>query len=343
MTLMQKEIFETPDVLEKSLSFNAGVLETIAENINSRSGIFIAARGTSDHAAIYGKYIFETLIGKPVGLAAPSVTTVYGRRVDYSGSVMIGISQSGEAQDVLGVLESAKKSGAYTVAITNDENSVLAKTADAHVHLCAGQEKSVAATKTFTSQMFALVTMAAACAKDAELLSALRILPDEVRRVLELDIKIKETAQRYRFMDCCFTLSRGYDYCMAFEAALKMQECAYIKAKAYSVSDFMHGPIAMIERDTPCLIYLSRGRFVDEMVGVIEKLKEVRADITVVSDDEKLIALSDNSIRMPDVCHEMLSPLYIAPIIQLFACYISLTKGLSPDTPRGLKKVTITV
>ncbi len=343
MTLMRKEIFDTPDVLEKSLSCNAGVLDAVAEKINSASAIFIAARGTSDHAAIYAKYVFETLTGKPVGLAAPSVATVYGKQVDYSGSVMIGISQSGEAKDVLCVQQSAKKSGAYTVAITNEESSALAKTADVHVHLCAGQEKSVAATKTFTSQLFALVMIAAACADDKALTEALKALPDEIRRVLELELKIKDTAQRYRFMDSCFTLSRGYDYCMAFEAALKMQECAYIKAKAYSVSDFMHGPIAMIERDTPCLIYLSRGRFSEEMKGVIGRLKEVDADITVVSDDEQLIALADNSIRMPDVCHEILSPLYIAPIIQLFACYTSLTKGLSPDTPRGLKKVTITV
>ena len=141
MTLMRREIFDTPDVLEKSLDVNAGVLGGIAEKIKEASCIFIAARGTSDHAAIYGKYIFETLLGKPVGLAAPSVATVYGRQVDYSGCVMIGISQSGEAKDVLCVQQSAAKSGAYTIAITNDEDSALASNADAHVHLCAGQEK----------------------------------------------------------------------------------------------------------------------------------------------------------------------------------------------------------
>ena len=343
MTLMQKEIFDTPDVLKQSLSANAEIVSEIAEQVAKKNSIFLAARGTSDHAAIYGKYVFETLLGIPVGLAAPSVTTVYGKQVDYSGSVVIGISQSGEAKDVLEVIKSAKESGAYTVAITNDDSSILAKMADAHISLCAGNEKSVAATKTFTSQMFSLVMIAAACAKDADLTTALSKLPSELKKVLELDEKIKDTSKRYRFMDSCFALSRGYDYCMAFEAALKMQECAYIRAKAYSVSDFMHGPIAMIERDTPCLIYLSKGRFSEEMTGVIDRLKEVDADVTVFSDDETLLNLADNAIRFPDVCHELLSPLYIAPIIQLFACYTSLTKGLSPDTPRGLKKVTITV
>ena len=343
MTLMQQEIFDTPDVLKKSLTANAQVVSEIANEISKKSSIFLAARGTSDHAAIYGKYVFEALLGIPVGLAAPSVTTVYGNNINYSSSVVIGISQSGEAKDVLEVIKSAKQSGAYTVAITNDSNSILAKMADAHVNLCAGDEKSVAATKTFTSQLFSLVMIADACAKDNDLAAALNKLPSEIKKILELNEKIKDTAKRYRFMDSCFTLSRGYDYCMAFEAALKMQECAYIKAKAYSVSDFMHGPIAMIERDTPCLIYLSKGRFSEEMTGVIDRLKEVDADITVFSDDEELLSLADNAIRYPDVCHELLSPLYIAPIIQLFACYTSLTKGLSPDTPRGLKKVTITI
>ena len=343
MTLMQKEIFETPQVLGESISYNADALRSIAGNLGTKSNIFIAARGTSDHAAIYGKYVFETLLGIPVGLAAPSVTTVYGKDVDYSGSVVIGISQSGEAKDVLLVLESAKKTGAYVVAITNDENSEIANMADAHIHLCAGSEKSVAATKTFTSQLFALVQIAAACAKNKELKEAIDKMPAEISKVLELDIVLKEAAKRYRFMDACFALSRGYDYCMAFEAALKMQECAYIKAKAYSVSDFMHGPIAMIERDTPCLVYLSKRRFSEEMSDVIGRLREVGADITVVSDDETLLSLADQGIKLPSVCHEILSPLYIAPVIQLFACYTSLTKGLTPDTPRGLKKVTITV
>ena len=119
MTLMQKEIFETPEVLTESISYNADALSGIAKHVCEKSNIFIAARGTSDHAAIYGKYVFETLLGMPVGLAAPSVTTVYGKDVDYSGSVVIGISQSGEAKDVLYVLQSAKRSGAYVIAIMN--------------------------------------------------------------------------------------------------------------------------------------------------------------------------------------------------------------------------------
>ena len=343
MTIMQKEIFETPEVLRKSISYNAAALSGVAKHVCEKSSIFIAARGTSDHAAIYGKYVFETLLGIPVGLAAPSVTTVYGKDVDYSTSVVIGISQSGEAKDVLYVLESAKRSGAYIISITNDENSEIANMANTHIHLCAGSEKSVAATKTFTSQMFALVQIAAACAEDEQLSSAIKKMPAEIKKVIELDEALKQASKRYRFMDSCFALSRGYDYCMAFEAALKMQECAYIKAKAYSVSDFMHGPIAMIERDTPCLVYLSKGRFSEEMGDVIGRLKEVDADITVVSDDESLLKLADQAIMLPKVCHEILSPLYIAPVIQLFACYSSLTKGLTPDTPRGLKKVTITV
>ena len=343
MTLMQKEILQSPDVIKKVLDTNMDTSFHIAEGIAKKTNIFIAARGTSDHAAIYGKYVLENMLGKPVGLAAPSVSTVFSRDVDYSDSVFFGISQSGEAEDVKLVLQSAKKSGAYTVAITNNENSALANAAHEHINLCAGAEKSVAATKTFTASLFAMAMLGAVYAKDDNLLASLELVPEELQKVLVLDSYIKDISQRYRFMESCFTLSRGYDYSIAFEAALKMQECAYVKAKAYSMSDFLHGPIAMIENNTPCFAYLGKGRFSGDMKDILSRIKKGGADITVFSDDDDLLCMSDVKIKLPKIIHEILAPIYIAPAAQLFACYLSLTKGLSPDTPRGLSKVTITV
>jgi glucosamine--fructose-6-phosphate aminotransferase (isomerizing) len=342
-TLMEKEIFESPAAVAQALEVNNREMPRIAAALREKSSVFFAARGTSDHAAIYGKYLFETLLGMPAGLAAPSVTSVFGRQVDYSHSAVIGISQSGEAEDVRRVLESAKKSGAFTIAITNNPASPLACDADAHIDMCAGSEKSVAATKTFTCSLFVLAMLANACAGDDELGSALRHIPKTVEKALALSDGIHTLAPRYRFMDNCFTFSRGYDYCMAFEAALKMQECAYIKAKAYSMSDFLHGPIAMIEQNTPCFAYINRGHFSEGMSEMLTRLKQNGADITVFSDDDALLSLADAGVPLPRAAHPALSPLSIAPAVQLFACQASLTRGLSPDTPRGLSKVTITV
>lgn len=342
-TLMEKEIFESPGALERALTQNSQGMAHIAAALKKRTSVFFAARGTSDHAAIYGKYLFETLLGMPAGLAAPSVTSVFGRQVDYSHSAVIGISQSGEAEDVRRVLESAKQSGAYTIAITNNAASALASEADAHIDMCAGTEKSVAATKTYTCTLLVLAMLVAQCAQDAALSQALQTVPGMVQQSLELSSEISSIAPRYRFMDSCFTFARGYDYCMAFEAALKMQECAYIKAKAYSMSDFLHGPIAMVERDTPCFAYISRGPFSEGMGDMLTRLKQNGADLTIFSDDEALRSLADISLPLPVPAKAALSPLSIAPAAQLFACYVSLARGLSPDTPRGLSKVTITV
>lgn len=343
ITMMEKEIFESPAAVAQALEQNSRSMARIAAALKKKTSVFFAARGTSDHAAIYGKYLFETLLGLSAGLAAPSVTSVFGRQVDYSQSAVIGISQSGEAEDVRRVLESAKKSGAYTIAVTNNSTSALAALADAHIDMAAGPEKSVAATKTFTCSLFVLAMLVAECAHDEALTQALHAVPGTVERALSLSADIKNIAPRYRFMDSCFTFARGYDYCMAFEAALKMQECAYIKAKAYSMSDFLHGPIAMVERDTPCFAYISRGPFSQGMSGTLARLKQNGADLTVFSDDEALYSLANVALPLPRPVHTALSPLGIAPAAQLFACHVSLTRGLLPDTPRGLSKVTITV
>ncbi len=342
-TLMEKEIFESPAAMERALANNDREMARIAAAIGEKTSVFFAARGTSDHAAIYGKYLFETLLGLPAGLAAPSVVSVFGRQVNYSHSAVIGISQSGEAEDVRRVLESAKKSGAFTIAVTNNASSGLALSADAHIDMAAGPEKSVAATKTYTCTLFVLAMLVAHCAKDETLMRALSRAPRTVEKVLELSDAIRTVAPRYRFMDSCFTFARGYDYCMAFEAALKMQECAYIKAKAYSMSDFLHGPIAMIERDIPCFSYVSSGPFAEGMSDMLARLKQNGADLTVFSDDGALCGLADIALPLPAAAHPALSPLGIAPAAQIFACHASLSRGLSPDTPRGLSKVTITV
>lgn len=343
MPEMLKEIFEQPDILQHVCSKNSDILLGISREIKKRNIKYavIAARGTSDHAAIFGKYLIESTCHIPVALAAPSVVTAYRADISYKEALVIGISQSGEAKDVLEIIKQANATGAFTIAITNFTDSPLAKSAFAHLHCAAGIETSVAATKTFTSELYLLALLGAYISGSPELYGLLLAVPDKLHTILTKKDEIFELAKRYRFMKECFTLSRGYNYCIAMESALKLQECAYVLAKAYSISDFMHGPLAMIENDTPCLVFLESGIFTDEMAGFINRIKKMGADITTFTNDSKLMDLSDRFVRMPD-CHALESPFFFACAAQMFACAVSMEKGLNPDEPRNLKKVTIT-
>lgn len=344
MTFMEQEIRQQPQVLERCRQENASKIQELTEILRQRdiSSIILAARGTSDHAAIYGKYMLELLIGIPVSLAAPSVFTLYGGKMKLENSLVIGISQSGKAADVLEVLHQARAQGALTVSITNDEDSEMAKCAQYHLFCSAGVEQSVAATKTFTAQLYLLAHLAAAWAQDTALLKALTEVPEGIAQTLRQWEAIEHLVLRFRFMEEGFVLARGLNYPIAMESALKIQETCYVRARAYAASDFHHGPFAMIEKDMPVIVYAPQGPTTGNMVQMVEKLKEAGAEVVVVSDDEDTGAMGEVWIRIPAAGSDMISPFYNAVIAQMFACNLAGLKGLNPDVPRGLKKVTIT-
>jgi len=340
---IEREIMEQPKVLSDCLAANRSAVQAIVGDLNGRDlkSVIIAARGTSDHAAIYAKYCMEIIKGIPVALAAPSVVTLYKRKMNYKDSLVIGISQSGEARDVKEVLEQANAQHACTIAVTNFIDSPLAQCASHHLWCSAGREKSVAATKTFMAEMYLLISLAAHWDRNEELIRALEDLPGMLEKQLKTKDRIKEAVECYKFAEQITILARGLLYPVALEAALKIQETNYLMAKAYSISDFYHGPLAMIERNTPVVILSGNDAAKQDSLAAAGKLKEMGADILLVTDTGDCLDTVDAAIQIP-ASDPFLAPFHFAAAMQLFAFYLALRKGMNPDEPRNLKKVTIT-
>jgi glutamine---fructose-6-phosphate transaminase (isomerizing) len=343
MTLMWEEILEQPAVLQKCLDNNK-IINDIKRKMASTDIRFvvIAGRGTSDHAAIYGKYIIECMLGMPVSLAAPSIITTYDAEVNYRNCLVIAVSQSGQAKDALEIIRQGNRCEAVTVGITNDEGSPIAKEAHFHLFTDAGPEKSVAATKTFTAQMMLLAHLVAELKAGAGMMKELSMVPKRLYDVIALKDEINATAVSFSHMRHCFVLARGMNYPIALEAALKIQETSYVEAEGFAISDFYHGPIAMVDRKTPVLLFSPRGSTMSDSIGIIERLDKLKANVLLVTNDKDLASKSSFSFIIPDTDNDVISPFYNAVFSQMFACSLSLAKGFDPDRPRSLKKVTIT-
>ena len=256
---------------------------------------------------------------------------------------MIGISQSGESPDLLAVLKEANRQGCATLAITNKPRSPLAQEADQVIDILAGPELSIAATKTYTAQLGAIATLSAIWEEDSKTLDQLARVPDFVSQALDKEKEIEVFAPRYRYMDQCVVLGRGYNYATAFEWSLKMKELAYVVAQPYSSADFLHGPIALVSSGFPVFAVATRGKVFEELANLIKRLKEThQAEIFLVSDHKKLIELADCPILIPEGIPEWLSPLVTIIPAQLLSYHLTVNKGFDPDAPRGLTKVTMT-
>jgi glucosamine--fructose-6-phosphate aminotransferase (isomerizing) len=341
---MSKEIFEQPKSILSSIEKNDILIKKLVEKIRHSdiNHVIISARGTSDHAAIYAKYLIEINLGLPVTLAAPSVFTMYEKTLKLNNSLVIGISQSGQAEDVLSVLLEANKQNLITVSITNNENSKLANNSKYHLYCNVGEEKSVAATKTFTSQIGLIVLLVASWANDVKLIESIYNLPEGIEKTLSYTYENKNKFERYRFMNECFVLARGINYSIALESALKLQETNYVKAKAYATSDFYHGPYAMIDKDMPVLIFAPKGPSFKNTMEMLNKLKESKAEPIIITNDQKLLTKNPSSYKIPETSNDIISAFYNVVVAQSFACELSQIKGLNPDNPRSLSKVTIT-
>jgi glucosamine--fructose-6-phosphate aminotransferase (isomerizing) len=297
--------------------------------------VIIAARGTSDHAALYAKYLAEIRLGRPAGLASPSSLTVYGARPDLADVLFLAVSQSGGSPDLIDSVVAAGECGALTVAVTNAPDSELAAAARVHVDIRAGVERAVAATKTYTAELIALHQLLVG--DDAHGASALAAaLPDAAERTLALGrAAVAAAADRYRYTARLVTTARGYSYPTAREAALKLMETSYVSAQAFSGADLLHGPLAMIDADVPVVAVTSGGRGGDAMAPVIERLRESGADVLTVGPADGLPLATDG------IDEELLPILEILPLQQL-AWQLALNRGEDPDRPRGLSKVTKT-
>ena len=343
---LRDEIIEQPAVLASLLANQTPLVQSIASALRRRDDIdyiFLAARGTSDNAGIYAKYLWGAANRLPIALAAPSLFTMYSEPPVLKGSLVVGISQSGQSPDIVGVLAEGRRQGRPTLAITNAPNSPLAQTADHVFDIQAGLEAAVAATKTYTAELMAIAMLSVALDPVAERAEALTIVPAWATQVLEQEDSIRRLAARYRFMEQCVVLGRGYNYATAFEWSLKMKELCYVLAEPYSSADFLHGPIAMIERGFPVMAVAPSGRVFRVMLEVLQRLRsEQLAELMVISDQAEALALAHSPLALPEGVPEWLTPLVSILPAQLFAYYLTREKDFDTEAPRSIYKVTET-
>ena len=344
MINLEKEIREQPEVLRNVISENEKVYNALIARIREEDPrhVYFAARGTSDHASIYAQYLFAEYLGIPCGLSTPSAVTHYGAKIQYDRSVVIGVSQSGAAEDVNAVLRQAKESGAITVAVTNTPGSLLSKTADFHLCCFAGPEVSIAATKTFTAQMYLLAWLVAYWSQSDELMAALSEVPQRMKEALDtIPAQLGALVPRYRFMTEAVVLGRGYEYPIALEGALKVLETNRVRMKGYSIADFYHGPLAQIYENEPVFLFAVKGPAFEDALAMLERLDGIGAEVITVTDDEEL-AKRPLSVRIPAIRRDTEAPYLTALVMQLFACALTAVRGIDPDAVKVLKKVTVT-
>ncbi len=275
--------------------------------------------------------------------AAPSLFTAYDAPPDISGSLVVGISQSGESPDIVSVMAEGRRQGSLTLAITNEPSSPLAQEAELVLDTATGPERAVAATKTYTAQLLAVALLSAALAGDEELFDDLERLPDLVRQMLSLEAAIETAAQRYRYMSQCVVLGRGYNYATAYEWALKLKEMTYVVAEPYSSADFQHGPVAIVSQGFPVLAVVPRGAVFDHVLSLLQTLaEEHRAELLVVSNEDAALDLAQTAVRLPADLPEWLSPLVSIVPAQLFCYHLTRAMGYDTEAPRRLAKVTRT-
>lgn len=346
MSHMLDEIREQPQVVRAMIDTCYRSVEALRDAILARDIRFayVAARGTSDNVANYAKYVLEIQHGIPIALAAPSVFTIYDAlpHLDQH-ALVIGISQSGAGPDVLAVVERARKTGALTACITNEPASPLAKAAEFALVTPAGKEVSVAATKTYTSALAMVALLSCAMSEDhPEKLEHLRRAADVMEEALALDDPIHKLVRRYTDIANCVVIGRGYNHCTALEIALKLTETCYIGAKPFSAADFLHGPVALVDAGYPCLMIAPDGKAFPTMRELANALRPRHPALIEFAHDADFLAGSETAIRIPGAVQEWLSPLVYIVAGQLFAHWLAVEKGLDPDHPRGLTKITKT-
>jgi glutamine---fructose-6-phosphate transaminase (isomerizing) len=345
MSHMLDEIREQPGIVRNIIETQLSRVEALRDAIVERDIRFayIAARGTSDNVAHYAKYVFEIEHGIPIALAAPSVFTIYEAipHLDKHAFVL-GISQSGSGPDVIAVIERARQTGALTAAITNSEGSALADAAEFCLVTPAGEEQSIAATKTYTSALAMIALLSTALSHDQTRLDQLRRAADVMERTLHLDDAIHHLVSRYKLMTDCVVIGRGYNHCTALEIALKLTETCYVGAKAFSAADFLHGPVAQVHEGFPVLLIAPDGKAYQPMYELFGALKNRHPDVIAFAHNAEFLCGTETAIRVPGPVPEWLSPLVYAVAGQLFAHWLSVAGDHDPDRPRGLSKVTKT-
>ena len=357
------EIAEQPEVARRLLGAGRAPIEAIAERLAPRlrdrsvNHVVIAARGSSDHAAIYAQYLFGARLRLPVALATPSLLSIYGVEPRLDRSLVVGISQSGRSPDIVGVVAAARRQGGPTIALTNDHASDLASAAESAVDLGAGPELAVAATKTYTAELLAIALLVTALERrlavggpvaaptavsDPE--PGLARLPAWLAAALAGDAQAQAVAKHLSAgrRDRLIVVGRGYEYATARELALKLKELARVAADPYSAADFLHGPIALAEPGHPILVLAPSGAAAADVDALLARLGELGVERIVLSDRAEAVALGPVGILLPDGVPDWLMPIVSIVPGQLLARHLAIARGLDPEAPRWIGKVTLT-
>jgi glucosamine--fructose-6-phosphate aminotransferase (isomerizing) len=348
-TQLEREIREQPDTLARLLAREGAAIQRIAAGVRRFDPAFVvtAARGSSDNAARYAKYLFGAHNRLVLSLGAPSLITLYGAAPALGRALVLGISQSGESPDIVALLQEGRRQGALTVAITNQLASPLAAAAEHVVELHAGPERAVAATKSYTAELVALAMLSAALEGSASRRNEIEALPAAVDATLGLfraPVSWAEAADGQPRPDRMVVLGRGFNFATAFEVALKLKETAYVLAEPYATPDFFHGPLALIDAGFPALVVAPSGATVADVLPALDALAARHARVAVISDDGAVLAhpAASVSLPLPPGVPEWLSPVTAVIPGQLLALRLAQARGHDPDRPRGLSKVTRT-
>ncbi|MDT9680757.1 SIS domain-containing protein [Streptomyces sp. TRM76323] len=340
--IMAGEMAEQPAVLRRILERGAPGIRAVAQAVAAREPRFVllTARGTSDNAALYAKYLLEVRLGLPCGLTSMSTTTAYGARPRLADVLVITVSQSGGSPDLVASTQAAREAGAITLAVTNNPDSPLAAVSEYHIDILAGPEKALPATKTYTASLLALYLFVEGLGGGDG--SAARALPDLAERILARQDEVRALAARYRFAERMVITSRGYGYPTAKEAALKLMETSYIPALSYSGADLLHGPLAMVDNVSPVIAVVTDGRGGEALQPVLDRLRGRGADLFVVGPQAQVEAASAGFVLPVDGVPEELQPILEILPLQLLAYEVTIARGQDPDAPRALAKVTET-
>lgn len=334
---MAAEIAEQPAVIERLVQRRAAITASISALLPEHlCGTVLLARGSSDTAALYGRYLFEMASGRPVALASPSLHTLYRVTADHRGYVAVGISQSGRTPEIVSVLERMRATGARTVAIVNASASPLSDVADVIIDLSAGGELAIPATKTFTATLVALALVASAMGRLPWSDGDLTALPEHVNQVIDDRYRADLVARRLDGANRVLTVARGPLLAAASETALKIRETSAIFAEAYSAADLRHGPIAAVTADVPVLAFSAPGPAAADVAELCAVLRHRGATVSTIS------AEPGADLPLPSAVPEALQPVVAAVRGQQIALSAALARGLDPDAPIGLTKVTLT-
>jgi glutamine---fructose-6-phosphate transaminase (isomerizing) len=337
-SFLAREIASQPAEVARFIERHSSAMTALAQTLPACSYALVAARGSSDHAATYARYVWGALAGLPVAPAAPSLHTLYGTPPRMTGALVAGISQSGQSPDVVKVVEEGRKQGRPTVAFTNDPGSPLGRTAEHVFNLCETPEHAVAATKTYTTQLAGVALLgASAAAAQPQRLEDLRQLPEAMQQVLQAAAEpCRRAAAELKDVTSFITLARGINLCTADELALKLRELLCLPTHGWSAADFRHGSIAMIVPGTPVLLIMPSGVGFADMQKLAQEVTDRGAMLTVMSDDPTAAPMARHRIPLAAPVPEWLSPLTAVLAGQLLALELCLARGLDPDRPRWL-------